>query len=99
MPYSDRITGFSLEQRDQGRVDGLGGGDRLLGVGAEPLEVVVEVRDVDHGQVGLLGVDELAGGAHDPVRRGDARVRAPVGEQGELAQVVDEPVVPLRGRT
>ena len=59
IPYSDRTTTTAPRFRGRVReqtgdlVDGLRRRDRLRGVRSVPLQVVVEVRQVDQRQVGL----------------------------------------------
>ncbi|ARX87667.1 hypothetical protein SMD44_07148 [Streptomyces alboflavus] len=73
-----------VQERGQCRVE-VGG--RLVGarvVGAEALQVVVEVREVAQGQVGPAGGENVAGGVDDPAAGGDVRARAPEVEEGEV---------------
>jgi hypothetical protein len=56
-------------------------------VGAEPLEVVIEVGQVDERQGGPVLVEDVAGAGGDPLRRDDIRLRAPEVEQGELPEL------------
>ena len=60
------------------------GGRDLRGMGAEPLEVVVEVREVDQREVRPVGLDHLLGRAGDPAGRADPGARAPEAEEREL---------------
>ena len=99
MPYSATAMTVApararvVEQRRQRGVE-LGGRAVGLGrVGAEALEVVVEVRQVRHDEVGALLAHDLPGGLDDPARRGDRRRRPPVLEERELAERAGELVV------
>ena len=77
MPYSQSATTVRalgedvVEQRAQGGVELAGRADWARGVGAGALEVVVEVREVDEGQVGV-GARRRPGGW----RRGSTGRRA-----------------------
>ena len=62
-------------------------------IGAEALEVVVEVRQVRHDEVGAVLAHDLPGGLDDPARRGDRRRGPPVLEERELAEGAGELVV------
>ena len=68
---------------------------RLRPTRAEPLVVVVEVRQVDEQQVELLVVEHDLRRVRDPCRRLDVRRRPPVLEQRELAQRAGQVVVEL----
>src|SRR5262249_22309681 len=54
------------------------------------LGVVIEVGQVDQGQVGPLGPHHLGGTAGDPLGAGQPRLRPPEGEEGERAEVLFE---------
>ena len=82
-----------VEQRGQGRVQ-VGG--RLEGarvVGAEALEVVVEVREVAERQIGVAGAHDVAGGVDDPLAGDEVGAGSPEVEEGEGAEFVGEFVV------
>ena len=88
--------GRRVQQRRQDAVQ-LSRGPRRLDPGRpEALEVVVEVRDVHEGQVGVLRGHEVLGRAADPPGGRQARARPPVGEQREGTQRVGQLVVQLR---
>ncbi len=56
-------------------------------VRAEPLEVVVEVRQVNEMEVGRVAFLQPASGGSDPPRRRDARARSPERRERELTEV------------
>ena len=58
---------------------------------------VVEVRDVDPEQVGVVAFDRLASGVQDPLGGGLVRARSPVGVKGEVAVLGFEFVVEAVG--
>ena len=66
--------------------------------GAEPLGVVVEVREVDERQVGPLVAEDARGAPGDPGGAGEPGGRAPEGVERELAQLGFEPVGQALGR-
>ena len=82
-------------------------------VGAEALQVIVEVRQVDELQSRLVPLEYLACASGDPLRGTDIGARSPEVEQGEITEFVlqgrfraaidvfpDEPVPadhPIRG--
>ncbi len=84
-----------VQQRRQHAVQlgGRGGAARVAG--AVALQVVVEVRQVGEGEVGVAGGHDVPSGTGDPPRGGQAGARPPVGEQGERAELGGELVVQL----
>ena len=56
----------------------------------EALQVVVEVRQVDEAEVGLLMLLDPSGAVGDPLRRWQTGARAPEGVEGEIAEVALE---------
>ena len=55
-------------------------------VGADALQAVVEMRQVDQRQRWFSGLADVERGASDPLARGDGRGRAPEAEQRERAE-------------
>lgn len=98
MPYSDRAT--TVRPRG-GRRPGGGDGPVEVGgcregagvVGAVALEVVVEVREIAQGEVGMAGVEDVAGGVDDPLGGDEVGAGPPEVEEGEGAQLLGEFVV------
>ena len=82
----------SVEQRREHRVQGPGSGRGRRRVGAEPLEVVVEMRHVYQRQVRIVPRHDALSGPADPLRRRDPGTGAPVAEQRERAERSGEPV-------
>jgi hypothetical protein len=68
----------------------------LRAVGAVPLQVVVEVRQVDERQVRPRRVDQVGGRARHPARRRQPGGRPPVGEQRERSEPRGQLVVQRR---
>lgn len=62
-------------------------------VGAVALEVVVEVREVAQGEVGVAGVEDVPGRVDDPLRGDEVGTGAPEVEEGERAEFLGEFVV------
>lgn len=96
--FGERDDGTSLgagvgQQRGHGPVE-VGGGPVGAGVvGAEALEVVVEVRQVAEGEVGGAGGDDVPGGVDDPLGGDEVGTGPPEVEEGERAEFVGEFVV------
>src|SRR5690606_33911947 len=61
----------------------VGGGPQGAGVvGAVALQVVVEVREVAEGQVGVAGAHDVAGGVDDPPAGDEVGAGAPAAAEG-----------------
>ena len=75
-----------------------GGGHGLWGIGTEALEVVVQVRQIDEGKVGVVLDQYLLCGGGDPLRRCDAGPRPPVLEQGKTSQIGCQPLMEASGK-
>lgn len=86
-----------VQERGQCPVQVGGGSQGARIVGAEALEVVVEVREVAERQVGMAGAHEVAGRVDDPLAGDQVRTGAPEVEEGEGAEFPGEFVVQLRG--
>ena len=76
-----------VEQRCAGVVEFADEPGHVAARRAEPLRVVVEVRQVDERQVGPLRVEHLGRAAGDPVGAGEAGARSPEGAERELAEL------------
>ena len=63
----------------------------------EPLQVVVEMRQVGEGQRGLARLHHVLCRLGDPVRRGDVGQRTPEPEERELAELGVQFVMEFRG--
>lgn len=81
----DRRAGCAsgVEQGFAGVVEFADEAREIAAGGAEALGVVVEVGEVDEGEVGVVGGDQLSGGLGDPSGGGQAGVRSPEGGKGE----------------
>jgi hypothetical protein len=90
MPYSESTTTTRavllgvLDQLTANRVDRAEVGGELRITGPEPLQVVVEMRQVDERERRLPRVVDVLRAVGDPARRGDVGARSPVVEQREV---------------
>ncbi len=86
-----------VEERGQRPVQVGGGLQGARVVGAEALQVVVEMREVAKSQVGVPGGHDVTGGVDDPLAGDQVRAGAPEVEEGEGAELAGEFVVQGRG--
>jgi hypothetical protein len=84
-----------LEQRGERRVEVGGGPERARVLGAEALQVVVEMRYIAQRQVGMPGAVEVPGRVDDLLAGDEVGARAPEVEQRERAECGVEFVVQL----
>lgn len=82
-----------VQERGHGPVEVGGGPEGARVVGAVALEVVVEVREVAQGEVGVAGVEDVPGGVDDPLGGDEVGAGSPEVEEGEGAEFLGEFVV------